>query len=374
LAIKQLYVSGYRSVREAWLNLERVNVLVGPNGCGKSNLYRGMYLINQAASGQFARSLAEEGGMPSVLWAGARTKGPVRLTLSARIENLKYKLSCGLPPLTPGDPTAFKLDPHIKEEEITFFGGGVRSVLLSRKESSVTARDSSGKRIAFPLALSNSESVLSGLREPHRFPEISVLREEVLSWRFYHQFRTDALSPLRSRQVGVLTPVLSHDGSDLAAALQTIVEIGDSQALYEAVEFAFPGARLIIDASDGQFVVSMLMPGFHRPFETRELSDGTLHYLCLLAALLSPRPPSLLALNEPETSLHPDLFQPLAKLIAGASKYSQLWITTHSKELADFILEYTGVAPIELEKVDGATRVIGAKLSPEDASDDDDSD
>jgi predicted ATPase len=81
-----------------------------------------------------------------------------------------------------------------------------------------------------------------------------------------------------------------------------------------------------------------------------------------------------LALNEPETSLHPDLFQPLAKLIAGASKYSQLWITTHSKELADFILEYTGVAPIELEKVDGATRVIGAKLSPEDASDDDDSD
>jgi predicted ATPase len=372
LAIKQLYVSGYRSVRDAWLNLERVNVLVGPNGCGKSNLYRGMYLINQAASGQFARSLAEEGGMPSVLWAGARTKGPVRLTLSARIGDLKYKLSCGLPPLTPGDPTCFKLDPHIKEEEIVFLRGGLKSVLLSRKESSVTARDSSGKKIAFPLALSNSESVLSGLREPHRFPEISVLREEVLSWRFYHQFRTDALSPLRTRQVGVLTPVLSHDGSDLAAALQTIIEIGDSGALHDAVELAFPGSKLLVVASEGQFLVSMLMPGFHRPFEARELSDGTLHYLCLLAALLSPRPPSLLALNEPETSLHPDLFQSLAKLIASASRHSQLWITTHSRELADFILEYTGVAPIELEKIDGATRVIGAKLSPDDADDEDD--
>jgi len=163
----------------------------------------------------------------------------------------------------------------------------------------------------------------------------------------------------------VLTPILAHDGSDLAAALQTIMEIGDVDALHRGVERAFPGAYLRINTENGQFNVGMQMPDFQRPFDGKELSDGTLQYLCLLAALLSPRPPSLLALNEPETSIHPDLYESLAELIAQASNNSQVWITTHSRELADFILEYTGSAPIELEKVNGATRVVGAKLSDE---------
>jgi predicted ATPase len=360
--ITRIQVEGYRSVRDVWFKLRRVNVLVGPNGCGKSNLYRAMYLIAAAANGQFARTLAEEGGMPSVLWAGPRSKGPVRLTLGVTIDDLKYKMSCGMIPTTPGDPTAFKLDPDIKEEEITYLNDGKKISLLKRETGTVNARDVDGRKVAFPIMLSSGESVLSGLREPHRFPEISALRQEILSWRFYHQFRTDAGSPLRQPQIGVMTPILAHDGTDFAAALQTIIEIGDADALYEAVESAFPGARLLIENERGEFSAAMQMPGFSRPFTVKELSDGTLHYLCLLAALLSPRPPSLLALNEPETSLHPDLFEPLAKLIAQAAKNSQLWITTHARELADFILEYTGEAPIDLEKTEGETRIVGMNL------------
>lgn len=359
-----MHVSGYRSIRDVWLKLRRVNVLVGPNGCGKSNLYRALYLISAAANGQFARLLADEGGMPSVLWAGDRGKGPVRLSLSVQIDDLKYQLACGLP--QPGYPSAFLLDPHIKEEEISYTHGGSKSVLLKREQGTITARDVDGKRVAFPMALSQNESVLSGLREPQKFPEISALRQEILNWRFYHQFRTDASSPLRIPQTGVLTPILAHDGGDLAAALQTIMEIGDREALNYGVEKAFPGAYLRIGTDHGQFSVGMQMPDFHRPFDGKELSDGTLQYLCLLAALLSPRPPSLLALNEPETSIHPDLYESLAELIAQASNNSQVWITTHSRELADYILEYTGSAPIELEKVNGATRVVGAKLSDDD--------
>jgi predicted ATPase len=363
MVISQIEVQGYRSVRDVWFKLRRVNVLVGPNGCGKSNLYRGIYLIAAAANGQFARTLAEEGGMPSVLWAGPRGKGPVRLTLGVRVDDLKYKLTCGMVPTTPGDPTAFRLDPDIKEEQIDYFNASGKSTnLLKREAGTVNARDAEGRKVAFPIMLSPGESVLSGLREPHRFPEISALRQEILSWRFYHQFRTDAGSPLRQPQVGVMTPVLAHDGSDFAAALQTIIEIGDSEALFEAVDQAFPGAELSIESGDSEFVALMKMPGFSRPFSTKELSDGTLHYLCLLAALLSPRPPSLLALNEPETSLHPDLYEPLAKLIAQASQNSQLWITTHARELADYILEYTGEAPIELHKDDGETKIVGIKV------------
>jgi predicted ATPase len=164
----------------------------------------------------------------------------------------------------------------------------------------------------------------------------------------------------------VLTPVLAHDGSDLAAALYTIESLGDNAALGEGITTAFPGAKLIVNDQNGQLSVGMHMPGFQRPFEAKELSDGTLQYLCLLGALLSFRPPSLIALNEPETSIHPDLFEPLAKLVARASKHSQLWITTHSTDLADFILEHTGFAPIELHKVNGETQIVGAKLSDED--------
>ena len=100
-----------------------------------------------------------------------------------------------------------------------------------------------------------------------------------------------------------------------------------------------------------------------------ELSDGTLQYLCLLAALLSPRPPTFLALNEPETSLHPNLLEPLARLIVAAARNSQLWVTTHSSGLADQIVRLSGSKPIHLTKLEGETRIRDQQLDdPEEDS------
>ena len=178
--------------------------------------------------------------------------------------------------------------------------------------------------------LATSEGVLSQLREPHLFPELSILRMEMAQWRFYHHFRSDRLSPLRRPQIGVRTLVLSHDGNDLAAALQTIIEVGDEAQLRGEIARAFNGASLIIDHGKGRFTILLQMPGLTRPLEVTELSDGTLRYLCLLAVLMSPSPPTLLALNEPETSLHPDLLDGLAQMIVRASNNSQLLVTTHS--------------------------------------------
>ena len=123
------------------------------------------------------------------------------------------------------------------------------------------------------------------------------------------------------------------------------------------LDHAFPGSALEIEFEQCRFSVGLRTPDFARPFEARELSDGTLHYLALLAALLSPRPPSLIALNEPETSIHPDLIPALAKLIVKASQKSQLWITTHSMALAEAIAQATGARPIQLAKAHGETRV-----------------
>jgi len=100
------------------------------------------------------------------------------------------------------------------------------------------------------------------------------------------------------------------------------------------------------------------MPSLMRPLDGRELSDGTLRYLCLLAALLSPRPPPLMALNEPETSLHADLLEPLGELLAAAAQTTQLWVTTHSEDLAGHLQRLTKARPLRLAMKDGATVLV----------------
>ena len=365
MALTELQVQGYRSLRNIRLPLYQLNVVTGPNGSGKSNLYRALWLISQIADGGFARSLCREGGFLSALWAGPRTSAkPVRMTLGFRTEDLQYELSCGFPQPS---SSAFVFDPEIKEE--TIWHGAARkpsATLLHRKVGNTTIRDLDGQRVEFPLLLDSSELVLNQLREPHRYPELLALREEIRAWRFYHQFRTDEQSPLRSPRVGVRTPVLSHDGSDLAAALLTIEEIGDGAALHRAISSAFPGRELEIEVSEpnptkktpgvSEFVVTMSdEETLTRTLRAHELSDGTLKFLCLTAALLSPRPPALIALNEPEASLHPDLLEPLARLIVDASKSSQIWITTHSPVLVQHLQKLGKVLPIQLRLDRGET-------------------
>ena len=357
MLLQQLRITGYRSIRDLWLSLERVNVIVGPNGCGKTNVYRSLELLHRAAAGQLAIALSEEGGMPSALWAGERRKGPVRMAFEARLEELEYAFACGLPSPPAG---AFLLDPEVKQEQVWYRDGGKRLCLMERKHSAVTARNAEGERVTLTDAIPPCESVLTELRRPDQFPVLFAVRQEFLNWRFYHQFRTDSVSPVREPQVGVRTPVLSHDGRDLAAALETIREIGDSQRLGAVIERAFPGAELCLQVppEHKRFSLALQMPGFQRPFDARELSDGTLHYLCLVAALLSPRPPSLLAINEPETSIHPDLIPALAELIARASEFSQILITTHSQHLRDEVERRAACRVVELRKSDGETRIV----------------
>jgi predicted ATPase len=338
--------------------------VTGPNGSGKTNLYRVLWLIARICEGAFARSIAREGGLLSAMWAGPRTsRKPLRMSLGFRTDDLAFQLSCGFP--QPAE-TLFCYDPEIKEEAVWF---GERrkpsTTLLERSRGHTWIRDVEGNRAEYPLVLAENESVLSQLREPERFPELFTLRDEVRGWRFYHVFRTDEEAPIRSPRISVRTPVLSHDGSDLAAALQTILEIGDAQKLVETVEAALPGRTLQIVSNEPdlfkksprsmELSVGLHTEGCARMLLARELSDGTLKFLCLAAALLSPRPPSLIALNEPEASLHPDLIEPLARLIVAASDDSQVWVSTHSQALARSIANMSGVEPLQLRLANGET-------------------
>jgi predicted ATPase len=121
MPLSSLSVEGYRSIRRAWLPLGRVNVVVGPNGSGKTNLYRSLGLLVEAAQGRLARSVAREGGMPSLLWAGGFRKHERHgVMVEVRFDAFTYRIEVGFPT---GIQTIFKLDPEVKQETVTFAEG-----------------------------------------------------------------------------------------------------------------------------------------------------------------------------------------------------------------------------------------------------------
>lgn len=371
--IHTLAISNYRSIRELTLGLEQLNLITGANGSGKSNLYRGLRLLCGVAEGSAIRALALEGGLESVLWAGpemfsrpvkqgthpvqgSRRKSPVALRLGFATDTIGYAIDFGLPTPVPG--TMFDRDPEIKREAI-WHGESwhERRSLMDRKGPMVRARDDAGKWQVIEQHLPSFDSMLSRCADPALAPEAVILREELRSWRFYDHFRCDADSPARVPQVGVRTPVLSNDGRDLASAWRTIIEIGDGDALASAVSDAFPGGEVSVESTSGRFELSFAQPGLLRPLTQAELSDGTLRYLLLIAALMTPRPPPLMVLNEPETSLHPDLLPPLGRLMRRYAEENQLWVVSHAPALQEALERDSAANHLRLDKELGETFV-----------------
>ncbi len=367
--ITRLAVSGYRSLRDLRISLGRLNVVTGANGSGKSSLYRALRLLADVAQGRVIQSLAEEGGIQSTLWAGPKTiaasvkrgehavegtvsRDPVALRLGFAGADYGYAIDLGHP--VPGR-TMFNLDPDIKVEALwTGEWLGRSNLFAERRGPGVRVRGEAGEWRQASTALASFDSMMTHCADPKDAVELLVLRERMKDWRFYDHLRTDRDAPARRPQVGTYTPVLDGDGGNLAASLRTIHEIGDADGLASAIDDAFPGATIDIDSRQGWFELEMRQHGLLRPLRTAELSDGTLRYMLLVAALMSPRPPELMVLNEPETSLHPDLLAPLGRLISLAAERSQIIVVSHAADLVS-ALDGAGARCIGLEKSFGET-------------------
>lgn len=382
-----LAVGNYRSINNLVMPLGRLNLITGANGSGKSNLYKALRLLAETAQGGVVNALAREGGLDSTLWAGPEKisrrmrsgeipiqGGPrresVRLRLGFAGEDFGYAVSFGLPESRSGEdrftPSAFALDPEIKRECI-WAGPCYRpaSLLVDREGAMVRQREGRGWQV-LAQHLPNYDSLFDQIGNDPGCPEVFQLREHIRRWRFYDHFRTDAGAPARQPQLGTRTLVLHHDGRDLAAALQTIREIGDREALDHAVQDAFPGSDLRVDfQTGGHFTLAFHQEGLLRPLSAAELSDGTLRYLLLIAALLTPRPPSLMVLNEPETSLHPDLLPALGRLIIEASRHTQVWVVSHASRLIAALEQHPECNAIVLDKDLGQTVIQGQGMLDE---------
>ena len=372
MALTEIGITGYRSIRRLTMPLRRLTVLVGGNGVGKTNLYRSLELLSAAARGTLSEEIAREGGLGSVMFAGERKAHEERhLALEATLDELTdgglgFDLDLGFPLQyrdEMGFPTvvsaAFGTEAQIKEESLHLLQRGKKVALMERKGSAAWARDGAGKRQQVGDGLLATETALSSLRGG--FPEIDAVRTTMASWRFFHSFRTDTGSLLRRPALAVTSPTLNSDGSNLAAVFATLRHIREESVdLDAAVEAAFPGARLWVPKPEQQASFAMTFPDMpRRQFGAHELSDGTLQFLALMGALLSYRLPPFIALNEPETSLHPALLPALASSIVKAAERTQVWVVTHSRELADAIAERSGVPPRQVIRRDGATWIEG---------------
>ena len=375
--IRTVAVQGYRSLRELVLPLGQLSVITGANGSGKSSLYRSLRLLADVAQNAVVSSLAREGGLPSTFWAGpemiARSvrqgthaveglakRNAASLKLGFGSDDYGYSIDLGYPP-PPPPATMFGLDPRVKRECI-WHGPVYRksSAMVDRRNSFVWLSITQDEEpVMLTQHLSDTESMLGSVADPQRAPEMLAVREAVRGWRFYDHFRTDSDSLVRTAQIGTFTPILHHDGSNLAAALQTIMELRPDEALATTIEDAFPGSCLFIEDRNGRFDVQLQQHGLLRPLSAAELSDGTLRYLLLAAALLTTRPPELMVLNEPETSLHPDLLPALARLILEAASHTQVIVVSHASGLIEPLATHPVCTRLHLLKDFGETTLEG---------------
>lgn len=264
--ITDIAIAGYRSIRDIVFPLSPLTMITGPNGSGKSSFYRALRLLADVSFGRAITSLAQEGGLASTLWAGPERgtkhlrpdseaelnwsrRNSAALKLGFLTEDYGYAIDLGFP--VPG-ASAFNLDPVVKAEAL--WAGELlsrRSALMSRAGTGVTLLRANGRRETLATTIATYDSLMQYATFDGDFAELLFLRETMRGWRFYDNLRSDSTAPARQPQIGTRTPVLASDGRDLAAAIQTIFETGDSRGLASAIDETFPGSRLEVREDNG---------------------------------------------------------------------------------------------------------------------------
>jgi len=331
------------------LDLENLNILIGANGSGKSNLIQALSLLRATpmppASAMDVQTVVAQAGANEWVWKGCPTS---QASIDVFIDSpdgkpqLRHFLS-----FTP-DSNGL----HLREERIEVGG---RQLIKSAGNS-----------------MNGSASILSvraNFREPERYPDLIRLTESYEKIRIYRDWRFGPKTNVRGPQViGLLDDQLEEGFLNLYLFLARITESRETKAAilsglkdlyYGVMDFYFKAypetGTMHLFFKEGDF-----------PIPASRLSDGALHYLCLLTILCDPNPPPLICIEEPELGLHPDILPKLADLLIEASGRTQLIVTTHSDALVDAMTSRPE-SVVVCEKRDGQThmkRLSKAELKP----------
>jgi predicted ATPase len=346
------------------VELRPLNVLIGANGSGKSNLIEAIDLLRSTPR-EVAVPVREGGGVRDWLWRGSEK--PATATLEAVVrypagpQSLRYALSfaeAGAKLEITDERIENEFADQGKTKPYFYFGYEHGRPMLNVRDSQRELRREE---------IDPRRSILSQRKDPDQYPELTYLGEVFGRIRIYREWSFGRYTPPRLPQPADLpNDHLTEDARNLGLVLNRLRR--DPAVKRRLVEHM---ARLYEGLDDFEVIVEagtvqvFLQEGRWTVPATR-LSDGTLRYLCLLAILCHPTPPPLVCIEEPELGLHPDILPHLATLLSEASARTQLIVTTHSDILVDALTD----APESIlvcEKHDGATtlrRLDGAELQP----------
>ena len=343
ITIKDLRLDGLLSFppgSEAF-ELRDLNVLIGPNGSGKSNLIEAFELLS-ATPHDFAATVRDGGGPSEWLWKGNDAKGYAEI--EAVLESgtptgrpLRYRLR-----FTTVQSRVEILDEAIEEAEPDPRRPDVSDVLFyyrfQQGHPAISVRDHKGgpmgRRQLQREDLLPDQSVLAQRKDPEQYPEVTWTGKRFGSILTFREWTFGRYVPLRQPQPADLPEDrLLPDSRNLALVLNQIQHVGETR-LNQMLQQFFPRfERLSTKVSGGTVQFYLHEPGFRAPIPATRLSDGTIRFAALLAMLLSPSPPPLVCIEEPELGLHPDAVALLADLLVDASERTQLVVTTHSDAL-----------------------------------------
>lgn len=322
------------------IELRPLNVIIGPNGSGKTNLIEALELL-RATPTDFAAAVRAGGGVDEWLWKGENPAEVASIDLifgdpaSSTVRPLRYRLSFA------SSSNRVEVIDESVEEEWPMTGGMEWIVHYSFNEGQPFIAEWNEKsdtpipRRNIPRdSLTPDQSILQQRRDPDNYPVLVWFSRKFGGIRTFRDWTFGAQSPVRAPQRADDPPdELLPDARNLALVLNEIRHRGDPRfdtALkrflprYERVSTRIVGATVQLYLHER---------GLAAPVSAARVSDGTLRFMAMLVALFAPKPPSLLCLEEPELGLHPDAVSALAKLLVEASSQTQLVVTTHSEAL-----------------------------------------
>ncbi|NLD95885.1 MAG: AAA family ATPase [Synergistaceae bacterium] len=354
MRIEQLDIEGFRSFRKTSWRPGDLNVLIGPNGSGKSNLLRFLELLSVSAQGRLGKYIQLLGGMDPIVWDGKA--GSVKCLLkssSAGEERAPEQYEFEM--LRLGSGSSYK----IGSERLTNFFD-VRSgsedgpfIFLERMGKSAVIFDSAQRKFVTPEEfVTDEETLLSLASGPFTHnPRIPPFQRALASIAVYHDIRTDRDAHLRRPVVSRMEDRVDPDGQNLVSVLHTLYASDREfkKDLHIAMQSAFGDdfEELVFPpASDQRVQMRIRWKSLQREQSTAEMSDGTLRFLFLLAVLANPSPPPVIAIDEPETGLHPSMLPIVAEYALDAAARSQVVLTTHSTQLLDAFTETKPVTTV----------------------------
>ncbi len=326
--IRTLSIKGFKSIKSLEeFELRNLNVLIGANGAGKSNFVEFFRMLRAMADEGFQTYVRTLGGSDGFLFLGPK----VTHEITARLDFGKNWYEMELRPTASGSLIIASETPGYLGSSTTHSGLQESTLKTNRNEQSHIAPGYPGKG--------------------------HFVYQSVSSWTVYHFHDTSALAPMRRDQSVHDWERFRHDASNIAPYLFNLKN--DEPDIYLLIRNTVRLIAPFFDdfllrpqtkAANEQIRLEWTQKGSDFPFQPSQLSDGTIRFICLATALLQPKPPATVIIDEPELGLHPYAISILSDLIKSASEQTQVIISTQSPTLLDY---FDPEQTVVVERTDG---------------------